>query len=230
MSIKSWRRLAGYIAIECLTAAQPEYRAGAAASGHVRAVVLEDRRGFRAVFAESDFAISRAVSDFVAVQLVKRFDLDRAAIVISGTATGVANPVDLVAAIEDAMAKLDRAGVAFSGAFSIRTPDGACIATLYPISLDGCRNATAVHGPIRAAFQMIDVPHPLQTREGAVHAYPIQAVAIGKPVVLALGGPMPPERYSSPGRIVVPNANDNTPMPDESLVAAGIANVLRWLR
>ena len=72
MSTRFWRRLAGCIAISVsLSAAAPEYRAGAAAVDHVRAVVVEDRRGARAVFAEADFPITRATSDFVAVQLVK---------------------------------------------------------------------------------------------------------------------------------------------------------------
>ena len=53
------RRLAGCIAIELLLAAglwAAEYQAGVATAGQAKALVLEDRRGGRAVFAEADFA------------------------------------------------------------------------------------------------------------------------------------------------------------------------------
>src|SRR5438270_4601053 len=100
MPIKFWRRLAGCIAIECvMAAAPPEYRAGAAAGEHVLVVVLEDRRGARAIFAQADFAITRAVSDFVAVQLVKSYDLERAEIVVSGTRSELGRAGDIVDAV-----------------------------------------------------------------------------------------------------------------------------------
>src|SRR6266705_2334491 len=86
MSKRFWKRLAGCIAIECSLAAAPEYQAGMAAAGHAKAVVLEDNRGNRAVFAEADSPVTRAVSDFVAAQLAKRYGLDRASLLIYGRA------------------------------------------------------------------------------------------------------------------------------------------------
>ena len=211
-------------------AAPPEYRAGAAASGHVIAVVLEDRRGPRAIFAEADFPITRAVSDFVAVQLVKRYEVDRAGLVISGAGTATPDPAAVIAVIEQAIAKVDDASVSFAGAISVTRADGTCVATLYPIQLHGCRSGDAIHGPIRAAFHMIDVPHPLQSREAPAPAYPVQAVAIGKAVILALAGGVPSARYHAPFRIVVPHANDTAPLPANELVEEAVANVLKRVR
>ena len=228
MSRKFWKRLAGYIAISgSLAAAAPEYRAGAAATDHVRAVVVEDRRGARAVFAEADFPIARAVSDFVAVQLVKAYDLDRSAIVISGKGDAAEEPAAILSAVERALGALRPANLTLAGAISVRTADGACLATLYPIRLSGCAGGQSLSGPIRGAFQMVDLPHPLQTREAPSPAYPVQAVAIGKATVLALGGAVPAGKY--PG-IVVPHANDTVPMPEEARVEAAIVTVLKRVR
>ena len=223
MPTRSWRRLAGCIAISCVGALAADYRAGAAASGHVRAVVIEDRRGARAVFAEADFPITRAVSDFAAVQLLKAHNLDREGVVISGA--GDAQPEAIVPVIQQALAHIEDANL--SGALSIRTAKGTCVASLYPIRLGECREGAPVRGPIHAAFQMIDVPHPLQTRDAAAQAYPIQAVAIGKVVILALGGEVPPGRY--PG-IVVTHANDTHPLPDNSAIESAIAAILKRVR
>jgi hypothetical protein len=228
MPTRSWRRLAGCIAISCvLRAATTEYRAGAAGSDHVRAVVIEDRRGVRAVFAETDFPITRSVSDFIAIQLVKAHELDRAAIVLSGTGDDAGEPAAILGVIEEALTNLNPATLTFSGVLSVRTTAGACLATLYPVQLSGCREGEAVRGNIRAAFQMVDLPHPLQTRDAATPAYPVQAVAIGKSTILALGGEVPAGRY--PG-IVVAHANDTMPLPDARVVEAAIANVLRRVR
>jgi len=211
-----------------MAAAPPEYRAGAAAGEHVRAVVLEDRRGALAVFAQADFAITRAVSDFVAVQLVKSYDLERSEIVISGARSGVGRADDVVGAVEQAVSKIAPATLVFSDVIWVRTVDGACVATLYPVRLEGCRDGAAMHGPIRAAFQMIDVPHGLQTREVSSWAYPVQAVAIGRVTVLALGGDVPAGRYAAAGRVIVPYANDVGPMPDG--FSAAIEGVLKRVK
>ena len=228
MSTKFWRRLAGCIAISVsLAAAAPEYRAGAAAVDQVRAVVVEDRRGARAVFAEADFPITRATSDFVAVQLVKAYDLDRAAIVLGGKGDAIEEPAAILTAVERALASLQPANLSLAGAISIRTADGACLATLYPIRLSGCGGGQSLSGPIRGAFQMVDLPHPLQPREATTPAYPVQAVAIGRATVLALSGEVPAGKYSG---IVVPHANDTMPMPNNPVVEAAVANVLRRVR
>lgn len=224
MSTKFWRRLAGFIAISSLSAAAPEYRAGAAAVDHVRAVAIESARGGRAVFVEADFPITRSISDFVAVQVLQKYELERASIVISGSGPATPDTTAVLAAIQQAIAKLAPAAATSSGVISVRSTGGTCIATLYPIRLSGCGNGERVRGPIRAAFQMIDLPHPLQTREAAAAAYPVQAVAIGKTTILALGGEVPPGRF--PG-IVVAHANDTTPFPAEPRVEAAIGNVLK---
>jgi hypothetical protein len=231
MSRKYWRRLAGCIAIECLlTAAPPEYRAGAAASEHARAVVIEDRRGFRAVFAEADFVVTRAVSDLVAVQLVKAGGLERAGIVIRGVGSGAADADEIVGVVAQALLKLDAATVSYAaGAISVGAAGGGCVATLYPVRLGGCRAGVETHGAIRAAFQMIDVPHGLQGRDVEARAYPVQAVAIGKrATVLALGGVVAEGRFAGAGRVVVGGANDSGAMPDG--IEGAVARVLRRVR
>jgi hypothetical protein len=233
MSIKFWRRLAGCIAIECcLTAApRPEYRAGAARSEHARVVVLEDRRGFRALFAEADFPVTRDVADFVAVQLVKLAGMDRAGIVIGGSGSALPESGEIVAAAAKALASLAPATVTYDGVISVRTEDGDCLATLYPVRFDGCREGAPAHGPIRAAFQMVDVPHGLQTRGNVAPGYPVQAVVIGKTAtVLALGGDVPAGRYAAAGRIVVGRANDATAVAPDEVVEKAVAAVLRRVR
>jgi hypothetical protein len=233
MSIKFWRRLAGCIAIECcLTAApRPEYRAGAAQSEHARVVVLEDRRGFRAVFAEADFPVTRDVADFVAVQLVKLAGLDRAGIVISGSGAALPDSGEIVAAAAKALSSLGPATVSYDGVVSVRTESGGCLATFYPVRFDGCRDGAAAHGPIRAAFQMVDVPHGLQTRGEVAAGYPVQAVAIGKAAtVLALGGDAPAGRFHATGRIVVARANDAVASAPEEVLEKAVKAVLRRVR
>jgi hypothetical protein len=221
------KRLAGCIVISgSLAAATPEYRAGAAATDHVRAVVVEDRRGARAVFAEADFPISRAVSDLVAVQLVKSYGLDRAAIVISGTGDAQEQPAAIHAAIERALRALQPAAI--SGAISIRSATGSCIATLYPIRLDGCRDGRAVSGPIRAAFRMLDLPHSLQRRDSVPRAYPIQALALGKITILALSGEVPAGAHTA--TIVVGHANDTEPYPGAPAIGSAIDAILAKVR
>ena len=191
----------------------------------MRAVVVEDRRGARAVFVEADFPITRATSDFVAVQLVKEYELDRATIVISGKGDAPEEPAAILTAVERALGSLQPAAV--SGEISIRSATGACLATLYPIRLTGCRDGQPLTGPIRGAFQMIDLPHALQTRDQAPPAYPVQAVAVGKATILALGGEVPPGKFSG---MVVPNANDTTAYPNQPAVEAAVANVLKRVR
>jgi hypothetical protein len=198
-----------------------------AAVDHVRAVVVEDRRGARAVFAEADFPITRATSDFVAVQLVKAYDLDRATIVISGKGDAPEEPAAILAAVERAIGNLLPANLSLAGAISVRAADGACLATLYPVRLSGCTAGQSLSGPIRGAFQMIDLPHPLQTRDETPPAYPVQAVAIGRATLLALGGEVPAGRFSG---LVVPNANDTTAYPNEPRVEAAVASVLKRVR
>jgi hypothetical protein len=193
----------------------------------VRAVVVEDRRGARAVFAEADFPITRATSDFIAAQLVKAYDLDRAAIVISGKGEAVEEPAAILSAVERALASLQPANLTLSGAISVRTADGSCLATLYPIRLSGCAGGQSMSGPIRGAFQMVDLPRALQSRESTPPSYPVQAVAIGRATILALSGEARAGKYSG---IVVAHANDTAPMPNDPVVDGAVANVLKRVR
>jgi hypothetical protein len=158
---------------------------------------------------------------------VKAHQLDRAAIVLSGTGDAAIEPTSILEVIEHALSNLNPATLTYAGVVSVRTAAGACLATLYPVQLSGCREGEAVRGNIRAAFQMVDLPHPLQTRDAATPAYPVQAVAVGKSTILALGGEVPAGRY--PG-IVVAHANDTMPLPDVPIVEAAVANVLKRVR
>jgi hypothetical protein len=61
-----------------------DYRAGAAASGSARALVLEDARGNRAVFTQTEFRITQALADFVAARLLVAIDLSAPAFCSTG--------------------------------------------------------------------------------------------------------------------------------------------------
>jgi hypothetical protein len=150
--------------------------------------------------------------------------------VISGTGSATPDAAAVVSAIEDALAKVEGVIVSFSGVISVQRVEGGCVATMYPIRLDGCRTGDPIHGPIRAAFQMVDLPHTLQTRDGVSQAYPVQAVAVGKATILALGGEVAGAAYYAPLRIVVPHANDTTPLPANGRVEGAVSNVLKRVR
>src|ERR1035441_7853829 len=86
MRKRSSRKLAGCIAIELALAMAAgfaaDYRAGAAASGSARALVLEDARGTRAVFTQTEFPITQALADFAAAQLLRSLDLERSGLLL----------------------------------------------------------------------------------------------------------------------------------------------------
>jgi hypothetical protein len=215
MSKRFWRRLAGCIATSvALTAASaPEYRAGAARSDHVRAAVVEDRRGHRAVFADADFPITRAISDFVAVQLLNSYEIDRAFIVLSGTGAAAPDTAAILAVIGQSLAALAPATLTAGAVISIR--NGNDCFTI-PLGRE-CGAGAVLRGPIRAAFQMVDLPHPLQTRDASPQTYPVQAVAIGKATLLVLGG----------SALAL---HSDVPVADEPRVRAAVANVLKRVR
>jgi hypothetical protein len=203
--------------------ASPEYKAGVAVEGPVKALVLEDRRGNRAVFTEAGFPISRALSDFIAAQLVREHNLDRAAIVLRGTGDAAPQPEAVAAAVASALHNLDPAAATFDGAvISIRTPDGAC---LFAIPPGTCTEGRPVRSPIRAAFQMVEADGGLQKRGDARAAYPVQAIALGKEAaVLALGGDA---RYpATKGLVLVPFANDTVAAPAGERLSDAIRRVL----
>jgi pimeloyl-ACP methyl ester carboxylesterase len=198
MPKKLSRKLAGCFAIELLfaaglLAADSDYQAGTAAAGKVKALALVDRRGARAVFATAEFRISQSVSDFIAAQLMKAYGVDRAGLLLHSIGQGEPAPGDAVTAIGAALGALEPAVVRSSGgAVSITAPDGRCRATLAAdgaLAFDGCGAGEPVRAPIRAAFQMVDPAHGLQSRGEPVRPGSVQAIALGGQfVVLAVEG------------------------------------------
>jgi hypothetical protein len=198
MPKKSLRRLAGCFAIELqlaagLLAAGPDYQAGTAAAGKVKALALEDRRGTRAVFATAEFRVPQSVSDFIAALVLKAYGVDRAGLLLVSVGQGDPAPDDAVAAIGAALGGLEPAVVRSSGgAVSITAPDGHCRAKLAAdgaVAFERCSAGETVRAPIRAAFQMVDPAHGLQPRGEPVRASSVQAIALGQRfVVLVVDG------------------------------------------
>jgi hypothetical protein len=193
MPKKLWRKLAGCIAIELLfvaglLAADSDYQAATAAAGKVKALALEDRRGTRAVFATVEFRISQSLSDFIAVQVLKAYGVDRAALLLHSAGQADPAPDDAVTAIGAALGALEPAVVrSAGGAISITAPDGHCRATLTAdgaLAFDHCAPGDLVRAPIRAAFQVVDLSHALQPRGDPVRPSSVQAIALGSQFLL----------------------------------------------
>jgi hypothetical protein len=207
------RKLAGCFAIELifaagLLAADPDYQAGTAAAGKVKALALQDRRGTRAVFATAEFRVSQSVADFIAAQVLKAYDVDRAALLLRSAGQGDSAPDDAVTAIGAALGALEPAVVrSGAGAISITAPDGHCRATLAAdgaLAFDGCGQGEPVRAPIRAAFQVVDPSHALQPRGDPVRSSSVQAIALGNRfVVLAVDGDRTDARVSAAVRQVL---------------------------
>src|SRR5450759_5190033 len=126
------RKLAGCIAIELALAAAgfaAEYRAGAAASGSARALLLEDARGHRAVFTQTEFRITQALADFVAARLLVSLNLERPGLLFhwSGIGARPEQPEDLVAAITAAVAALEPAEVRYGHRSLFVAAGGRCL-------------------------------------------------------------------------------------------------------
>jgi hypothetical protein len=152
MPRRFWRRLAGCIAIKCLLAGAPDYRAGTAEAGGAKAVVLEDRRGSQVVFADTASPITRPVADFVAAQLVRNYGLDRAGILLHGGSGGpTARAEDLITAISAALGHLEPANISYSGStISVRAINSSCRASLSHRFRSLCRGqGRAVSDPVR---------------------------------------------------------------------------------
>src|SRR2546429_1105884 len=109
MRRRSWRRLAGCIAIDlaaigalagALAGALPaaDYKAAIASTGMARAVAIEDAHGTKAVFAQAEFRITQSLADLVAVQVMTKYEMDRAGILLrwSGIGDRPPQPDDLV--------------------------------------------------------------------------------------------------------------------------------------
>jgi hypothetical protein len=233
MPRKSWKRLVGCIAIEwlaasALSAAGFDYQAGTAATGGARALVLQDRRGNRAVVAEAGFPVTRAISDLVAAQLMKAYSLDRSTIVVRGAGQEPSQPESLVTAVAAALGRLEPAKLLYGSALSVTAPDARCLAALSSdgsLSLErNCGAGTPVQSAIRGAFQMVDLIHGLRQRGAPLAAYPVQAIALGKQLtLLALGGQA---AFRGEDLIVLPFSNDTGALPDDPRVASAIRRVL----
>jgi hypothetical protein len=237
MSTKWWKRLAGCIAIELLAAAtaiaaDSEYRAGTAALGGAAALALEDRGGARIVIVQGDFAVTRSVTDLVAAQLMKAYELPREAIIIRGGGKGTARPDELALAAAAAMGALAPAAVRFDGAvLSVVDADERCRASIAAggaLRFGGCTAGDRVRSPLRAAFRTVEPARGLQQRGQTPPSFAVQAIAFGKEAtILALGGDIAPERYRAPRRIVMSFANDAAAPPDTPEVAAAVRDLLK---
>jgi hypothetical protein len=235
---KRWsRKLAGFIVIELALAAGgfgAEYRAGAAAAGSARALVLEDSRGNRAVFTQTEFRITQALADFVAARLLGVLQVERPGLLLhwSGIGARPEQPEDLVTAVTTAVGGLEAAEVRY-GHRSLSVSAGErCLGNLSPdatLSSAGCTDGVEVTGGIRAAFQMVEPAHGLQKRGEVARSFPVQAIALGKQVtVLALSGEAAmPEGVNPRGLIFAPFSNETAAAPQrDARVRAAVQRVL----
>lgn len=231
MRTRSSRRLAGYIAIELLlgflgAAADFDYRAGAAASGQARVLVLEDRHRHKAVIVNVAFSAPLSVSDRIGATAAKDHGLDRSALVIHSTLDGEPAPQDAVTAISTALADLEPARVSYgNGVLAVSTAAG-CNMVAGNAVMEACTavDGGPVGGTIRSAFRVVDLARGLQARTAVPRYATVQAIALGE-VVLILSAPanfVEP----SPGRIVAA-----LPAIDaDSRVAAALSDVLARVR
>jgi hypothetical protein len=217
-----------------LAAANPEYRAGTAASGSALALALEDRRGRVVLIAQAEFAVTRAYSDLVAAQTIKTYALERGGILLRG-AVGAHSPTageqqDVMAAIAAALGQREPARILYDGAaIAVTTPEGRCLAALSAaaeLAFEGCGAGEPARGPIRSAFQMFEPAHGLLQRSAPLAGYPVGAIALGDRVaILALGGPTPPA-IRGKGLMVAGSSNDDVAPPDDPRMRAAIRSVL----
>lgn len=235
-----WRWWAVAVAAASMAAAAaPEFRAGAAASARVRALVLEDRHGGRAAIAQTRFPITRALSDAVAARVMRAYSLERGAILIRGGAPDAGAAADFAAAAAEIEGVLGRALDGMEPAqvssglegLSAVAPDGRCLAALSTdgaITQSGCTPGDVLRGRIRGAFRMAEPAHTLARRGEAVDAYPVQAIGIGKrALILALGGPAPLAEFRGAASIVALRSNDDRPLPEDPRIRDAIRLVLR---
>ena len=234
MSIRWWRRLAGCFVIKLAAAAGAadfQYKAGTASVGQAQAIAWEDRRGNRAALGQTEAALTLATADFVAVQVMRRYELERQSLLIRGAKSGTANPEDLVHAIAAALGAMEPAVLRFGGGqLSVTASDGQCRAA---VTADGalrfgaCGGGEVVRSPIRAAFRVVEPEHGLERRGEVPPAHPLQAIGFGRQVViLGLGG-AGTQRFHLPGVIVATYANESAPPADDGRVSAAVRELLR---
>ena len=217
-----------------------DYKAAIASAGMARALALQDSQGSKAVFAQAEFRITQSLADLVAVQILKKYEIDRAGILLrwSGIGDRPAQPDDLVSAISQAIDSAEPAEVRYAHrGLSVAAVEGErCIASLSPdgnLGFSGCwKDGIAIAGPIRAAFQMVEPTRGLLRRGDTIRAYPVQAIGLGKIVtILALSGEavMPPG-ISPRGLIFAPFSNEATAPPKDEHVSAAVQKVLARAR
>jgi len=242
MWIRSSRRLAGCIVIELAAAAllsAAGFKAGTGEALSSRAVALQDSHGAYAVIAQTDFRITQAVADFVSAQVMQSHEIDRAAILLhwSGIANRPPQPEELLNAINTALGKLEPAIVRYGHrtlsvlAEPVIADEQRCMASINPdgtLTMSSCVSGEELSGPIRAAFQMVEPNHGLLKRGETVRMFPVQAIALGKEVViLALSGEARfPQGINPRGLIFSPFSNEADAAPQDARVMAAVRRVL----
>jgi hypothetical protein len=237
MWIRSSRRLAGCIAIEVAAAALAfagGFKAGAGETQSSRAVAIQDSHGAWAVIAQTDFRITQAVADFIAAQVIQSHTLDRPALLLhwSGIANRPPQPEELLIAINMALDKVEPATVRYGHrTLSVVADPDRCVGSVNPdgtLSLGFCLSGEEISGPIRAAFQMVEPSHGLLKRGESARMFPVQAIAIGKEVViLALSGEARfPQGVNPRGLIFAPFSNEADAAPQDARVMAAVKRVL----
>jgi hypothetical protein len=213
-----------------------EYQAGIAAAGGVKALALEDRRGNRAVIAEGDRALTRQISDLVAVEVMKEHGLDRGVILLRGTGSRPAATSAFLDVIRAAFQALAPAALRSTGDTLYLSwgpsahPARACLLPSGALELS-CAGSSAAGSPVLApilgVFQMVDLTHGLLKRGDPRPVYPVLAIAFGKQfAILALGGKAPVDEFRRAGVIVAPFSNDAEPFPEDPRVRTAIRQAL----
>ncbi|HTS64060.1 MAG TPA: hypothetical protein VMH28_18680 [Candidatus Acidoferrales bacterium] len=234
-------RLAGSIAIELALAGALSaggFQAGTGSAPSTRALAIQDGRGSYAIVAQTDFRITQAIADFASAQVMQAHEIDRPAILLhwSGIANRPPQPDELVAAIHEALASLEPATIRYGHrTVSVVADEERCIASVNPdgaLAFSACTPGTEIAGAIRAAFQMVEPAHPLLKRGETARAFPVQAIAIGKDVViLALSGEARfPEGVNPRGLIFAPFSNEEDAAPQDARVMAAVRRVLARVR
>ncbi len=235
MWIRWWKRLAGFIAIELTAgagAANFQYKAGTASIGQARALVLEDRRGNRAVLAQINARITLATADFLAVHAMERFGFAREGLLIQAADSGEAQPDDLLNAIAAALNGMYPAELRYgTGRLSVMRSGGSCLGSLASgerLRLDGCGGGELVRSPSRAAFRVVEPDSGLHRRAQIPPVYPLQVIVFGgRVVVVGLPGEPATDRFQVPGVILVPYGNESAPFMDTPQLRAALGGLLR---
>lgn len=208
MQKKSWKKLAGCIAIELACACSAlaagyEYNAGYAEFGQAKAVALEDKRGQRAAIVTAAFSVPLSVADSIAAEAIKQYHLERSSLLIYSVATGDPNPHQALTALGAALGKLSPAILVYGDRrLTVSSGTGHCLVALSPqASLEPCTTPAGdlVHSPIRSALQMVDLTPGLTSRDAAPRSLAIQAIRLGRSVVIFSA----PEDFSQPGKHMI---------------------------